>query len=124
MPCCLQGKYKTTIAKVQAIADFQGRPMFYSGPHVGVRSDIRLWRQHGPDMGPHYVFGDKAYQGDPHVLSPIKNRRHSALSQAEEDYNKCLSWFRAGVEHMFSQVVTVSVASGVCSCLFMAVLGF
>jgi hypothetical protein len=83
-----QGKYKAHVVKMQLINDDQGLPLFWSGPHAGVRSDIRVWRDHGPTMAADdFVLGDKAYQGAPDVISPYKRPRGGQLSRHQKDYN-------------------------------------
>jgi hypothetical protein len=38
------GKYKAHVVKVQAMCDHSGNIIWYSGPHLGVTSDVRLSR--------------------------------------------------------------------------------
>jgi hypothetical protein len=103
-----QGKYKDHILKTQMIAAHNGRPLFVSGPHIGVRSDIACWRQYGPVLNnakQETVLGDKAYVSAPGVLSPHKKPRGGGLSDDQLAYNTVLSWYRATVEHLFAQVL-------------------
>lgn len=34
------------------ITDNLSRPIFMTGPHYGVVSDIKIWRHYGPDLQP------------------------------------------------------------------------
>jgi hypothetical protein len=89
--------------KIQVIVDHGGRPIFISGPHIGVRSDISIWRRDGPWLGhAEYVLGDKAYIGDGDIISPYKKPALGSLSQVKKDVNTIHSWFRATVEHTFA----------------------
>ena len=75
---------------LQVVCDFQGRPLFVSGPHVGVRSDIRLWRECGPVLlAGENVLGDKAYVSAdvPTVLAPYKKTDGGSLSLEQRDFN-------------------------------------
>ena len=82
------GKYKRHCMKVQIISDFSGRPMYVSGPHLGVRADIEIWRNDGPQLGANEsVLGDKAYQGDPSIHTPYKNNPGAQISQRQKDFN-------------------------------------
>jgi len=97
-----QGKYKDYILKVQVVSNFAGVPILVTGPHIGVRHDIMLWRRYGPpDM---FVLGDKAYIGADNVSTPFKKPRGGSLTDAEEDYNVVHNWYRAGVEHSNAQL--------------------
>jgi hypothetical protein len=107
---CYSGKYKRHCLKVQVVVDFHGCPIFVSGPHLGAKSDIALWRNFGPAMGSgDFVLGDKGYQGDESIHSPYKKPKGRKLSQAKKDYNRVLSWFRVTVEHCFAQMKKFSI---------------
>jgi len=103
-----QGKYKSFIVKIQMIASHEGVPMFLSGPHIGVRSDIKIWRNAGPWAGglesEGHCLGDKAYVSGRGIICPYKRRVGHDLNRAEKDYNLIHSWFRASIEHVFSQM--------------------
>lgn len=94
--------------------------MFVSGPHVGVRSDIRIWREFGPAMvAGESSLGDKAYVANDvlDVIAPYKKEKGSKLTLSQRDFNRIhrsvcylcssdstgCSWFRATIEHMFAQ---------------------
>ena len=97
------GKYKHHVLKVQVIVDHGGRPIYISGPHIGVQSDIRLWKKYGPHVEPGLtVLGDKAYIGDPSILAPYKKSNGGKLSEGKKAFNQIHSWFRASVEHTFA----------------------
>lgn len=106
------GKYGTHVLKVQVstymllfrdsqtlqvMCDFSGTPVFFSGPHIGVRSDIRLWQEHGAalDAG-ELVLADKAYVSKDvnNILAPYKKKKREnkrqqpkPLSRAKKDFN-------------------------------------
>ena len=74
----------------QVVCDFQGRPVFISGPHAGVRSDIRLWREFGPVLPDgENVLGDKAYVAADvtDVLAPWKKPDGEELPLEKQDFN-------------------------------------
>lgn len=76
---------------IQGVCDWQGRPIYVSGPHIGVRSDIRLWREEGPNVSPgECVLGDKAYVSDDvvDVLAPYKRPKGGRLTRAQKDFNR------------------------------------
>jgi len=144
-----QGKYKRHIAKMQVclfvvallfvqsasrsffciliaqvICASNGMPLFWSGPHAGVISDIRCYRMYGPVLAAdEALLGDKAYYGSEELIPPYKKPRGGELTADQRDYNlihgctrgsACLvcitshacvprSWYRAGVEHCYSQ---------------------
>ena len=72
------GKYGANVLKVQMVVDNTGTPMWLSGPHLGSWADIRLARQHMPDVEQcERLLADKAYcASDMHHLSvPYKKAR-------------------------------------------------
>lgn len=72
-------------------------PIFFSGPHIGVRSDIRLWQEHGAALAAgEFVLADKAYVSKDltNVLAPYKKKKRKnkrqkqkPLSRAKKDFN-------------------------------------
>ena len=80
--------------------------MWFSGPHLGVTSDIRVFRENPPPLGPRErLLGDKAYIGDARLIAPVKKRRGVAiLSQRNQAYNLVHGWYRSTVEHLFAYV--------------------
>lgn len=83
-----QGKYKGHITKVQVVANRSGLPRFWSGPHVGTISDIKLWRRHGCPMGPDEALAaDLAYIGNEELITPYKRAPGRDLDQKQKDYN-------------------------------------
>jgi hypothetical protein len=99
------GKYKYHCFKVQTAVDHGGRPVYISGPHIGVRADVTLWKSHGPVMGDgDFVLGDKAYVGCSDVIAPYKKSGSRELSQEKKDVNTVLSWFRVTIEHTFADI--------------------
>jgi len=103
------GKYKHHVVKIQAISDHRGNIIWYSGPHIGVTSDINLFRTFTPplDAG-EMLLGDKAYcdaSMSGVLLAPYKKRRgQAALSEGRAAYNLVHRWYRATVEHSYSFV--------------------
>lgn len=86
-----QGKYKLFIVKVQVVVNDIGLPLVWTGPHAGVRPDIRLWREEGPVMDlDHMVFADKAYQGADDCITPFKRPRGGQLTEEQTDFNLVL----------------------------------
>ena len=66
-----------------------------SGPHIGARSDIRLWHEHGPlyDMTDDEAFlADKGYVGGNGAVTPRKKPVKGELSQQDSDYNDVLGF--------------------------------
>ncbi|MHB1957163.1 MAG: transposase family protein [Sulfobacillus sp.] len=75
---------------VQVVCDFTGMPIFFSGPHIGVRSDLRLWQQFGPVLSAgEIMLADKAYVSKDvsNVLAPYKRKKGRRLSRAQRDFN-------------------------------------
>lgn len=71
----------------QVVANWAGVPIFVSGPHIGVRHDIMIWRNYGP--GPDcFVLGDKAYIGADNVTTPFKRLPGGRLTREQRDWNK------------------------------------
>jgi len=83
-----QGKYKAPVVKVQLVNNCEGLPLYWSGPHAGVRADIRIWRENGPALtADQTVLGDKAYVGCETVIAPYKRAPGRQLSREKKDYN-------------------------------------
>src|SRR6185437_13843068 len=56
------GKYKKHVYKFQMMCIHSAAPCFLSGPHLGVTSDIQLFRMYSPPLDEQEcIFGDKAY---------------------------------------------------------------
>jgi hypothetical protein len=83
------GKYKHHVVKVQALVS-----LFVSGPHIGVRSDIRLWREYGPDLAAEDLccLGDKAYVSSDTVLTPTPVPIGGELTPEQKEDNITLGW--------------------------------
>lgn len=97
-----QPKYKAPVIKIQVVVGHTGLPIFISGPHLGVRGDIAIWRQYGPKpqdprkpadpsaLGPdERILGDKAYvdRRQHHLIAPFKAYRNHPLRESQEDFN-------------------------------------
>ena len=104
------GKYKTSVVKAHlTIAIGPGFPIHYTGPHTGVKHDAtifqndRLW--HSILRPWEYGLGDKAYVGEPSVLTEWKGKH---LSFERLRFNKIVQHYRARVEHLISSEVVDS----------------
>lgn len=88
------GKYKHHVVKIQALVSHSGVPLFVSGPHIGVRSDIRLWKEYGPDLEAEDLccLGDKAYVSAESVLTPTKKPVGRDLTPEEKEDNITLGY--------------------------------
>jgi len=95
------GKYKSCVVKFQLYTDHRGSPIFFTGPHVGVRHDVVLFQQHTPVFMPHEtVLGDKGYVGGgARIIVPIKKPVGRVLTREQKAFNSMHSWYRATVEH-------------------------
>ena len=78
--------------------------MWYSGPHIGVKADIRLFREYTPPLGDgERLLGDKAYIGNARLVAPVKKRRGAAgLSRRDAAFNIVHGFYRATIEHRFA----------------------
>lgn len=108
------GKYKHHVVKVQAICNFDGVPLFVSGPHAGTRHDVRIWREYGPALlADEQVLGDKAYVGEDDCIAPVKRLRGQAeLDPLDADFNIVHSWYRGGIEHCNAQLKKFAILNG------------
>ena len=78
--------------------------MWYSGPHIGVTHDVRLFRENTPPLQRgEKLLGDKAYVGNPLLIAPHKMAR-GVLSQRKRAFNVVHSWYRVTIEHCFAFV--------------------
>jgi hypothetical protein len=76
--------------QVQGVCDNRGNLIWYSGPHIGVTSDIKLFRDHSPPLADgERLLGDKAYVGlRGRVIAPYKKKPGAAgLSERRLDFN-------------------------------------
>lgn len=95
------------LLQVQAICDHRGNIIWYSGPHLGVTSDVKLSRNFPPPLNPgEKILGDKAYQGEPNrIIVPYKKKRGRAdVSARRQAFNIVHSWYRSTIEHCFAYV--------------------
>jgi hypothetical protein len=93
--------------QVQGVCDNRGNIIWYSGPHLGVTSDIKVFRQNCPPLLPgERLLGDKAYIGEPeYLIPPFKKKRGEVrLSERKWDFNNAHAWYRATIEHCFAYV--------------------
>jgi hypothetical protein len=96
------------ISQVQGVCLHSGAPCYYSGPHIGVINDNKIFKTYTPPLSDgELLLGDKAYTDKQlchQVIAPIKARQHGSLSDAELRYNKIHGWYRASIEHCFGYI--------------------
>ena len=100
-------RYKEYVVKgVYTIAVGPGFPIHYSGPHIGVRNDARLFQEDlflQRRICPwEYGLGDKAYVGEPQILTEWKG---SNLSVEQMRFNSTVQHYRGRVEHLIAELV-------------------
>jgi len=89
------------------VCDHRGNLIWYSGPHIGVTSDIKLFRRSMPPLQDgERLLADKAYVGArEHLIVPYKKKPgRASLSRRRHDFNVAHSWYRATIEHCFAYV--------------------
>lgn len=99
------GKYATHVVKVQGVCDHRGNIIWYSGPHLGVTADIKVFRENCPWLEPgERLLGDKAYVGEPEYLIPPLKKKKGAPKLAGRPYhfNNIHAWYRSTIEHCFA----------------------
>ena len=101
------GKYKEYVVKGHlTIAMGPGFPIRYTGPHIGVRHDARIFQEDRflqARIKPwEYGLGDKAYVGQRQIITEWKGRN---LSLEKQRFNKTVQHYRGRVEHIIGQVV-------------------
>ena len=83
-----------------------GFPIRYTGPHIGVRHDARIFQEDRflqARIKPwEYGLGDKAYVGQRQIITEWKGRN---LSLEKQRFNKTVQHYRGRVEHIIGQVV-------------------
>jgi hypothetical protein len=95
------------VLQVQGVCDHKGNIIWYSGPHVGVISDIALWRRYTPPLDDgERLLGDKAYVGQrEEIIAPFKKKRGAARLEGRRwHFNNVHAWYRATIEHCFAFV--------------------
>ena len=95
------------LSQVQGVCDNRGNIIWFSGPHLGVTSDIKLFRTFTPPLTPgEKLLGDKAYVGVPtKIIPPYKKKRgRPDLSARRQAYNTVHGWYRSTIEHCFAFV--------------------
>jgi hypothetical protein len=100
---------------VQGVCDHRGNIIWYSGPHLGVTSDIKLFRDFTPPLEPgERLLGDKAYIGDERLVSQVKRRRGEMdVSLRDRAFNVVHGWYRSTIEHCFAYLKRFRILSGV-----------
>ena len=92
---------------MQAVCDHRGNIIWYSGPHIGVTSDVKLFDGYTPPLDDgEKLLADKAYVGRPdELIVPFKKQRgHAELSERRAAFNVVHAWYRATIEHCFAFV--------------------
>ena len=106
------GKYGTHVVKFQIIVDHFGVPMYVTGPHIGVDSDVSIWRTYGPVLNVgESMLADKAYVGTSDTIVPYKEPINGSMTELERLFNKAHGWFRVTVEHSIAEVKSYSICS-------------
>ena len=82
------------VLQIQAVCDHSGCIIWFSGPHIGTTSDIKLYQQFTPPLVPgERLLGDKAYVSRLHsLIAPIKRLPHRSLTNDQKDYNELHRW--------------------------------
>lgn len=110
------------------MCDHSAAPCFLSGPHLGVISDISIFRRNLPPLDEsECIFGDKAYCDKKlanKIIAPIKKRKYSQLSDPENKYNQVLGWYRSSIEHTFGYMKRFRILGMQCHYIHMYVLTF
>ena len=104
---CCKSTAVVVCLQVQGICDHRGNIIWYSGPHLGVTSDIKLFRQNSPPLERgERLLADKAYVGERgRLIAPYKKKRGEAqLTQRKRDFNNVHAWYRSTIEHCFAYV--------------------
>lgn len=71
----------------------------------GAKSDITMFRENRNRFEPQQKFkGDKAYQGEDLITTPIKKPRNRELTSAQKSQNKAFSARRILIEHRIRSV--------------------
>ena len=100
-----QGKYNNYVLKVQIIIDFNGNIVWCSLPHLGTRSDPKMWEAWHPHFNAgEYVLADGAYISCSHCLVPYQAPANQVLTQDQDWLNAVIQLYRARVEQIISNV--------------------
>ena len=105
------GKYQEYVLKGElTVMVGSGLPVDYTGLHIGVRHDGRIWKENEKrkqSMHPHeYGIGDKAYVGCAELVCEVKkSKKKKVLSADEHEWNLTLQHYRGRNEHMVKEVV-------------------
>ena len=77
----------------------------------GPKSDITLFREYRSQFDPKQRFkGDKAYQGEALITTPLKKGRKRELTTEQKEQNQAFSAQRIFVEHRIRSVKIFRVA--------------
>jgi hypothetical protein len=119
-----QPKYKRHVLKFQLVVRQDGLPLYYSGPHIGSRSDIRLWEENTAPIGEgDRLIADKGYyqrfENDrlQRLVVPFKEYKDKPLTDAQRRFNRRLQWVRSTVEHVIGFIKRFAILSDTFRCL-------
>ena len=78
----------------------------------GPKSDINLFRERQKDFDANQKFqGDKGYQGEASIKTPVKKQKKRELTSLEKEKNKEMASERIFVEHLIRVIKIFRVAS-------------
>lgn len=102
-------------AQFQAVTNHSGVIMWFSGPHIGTTSDIRLYELFPPPLlQGEKLLADKAYVSHIHthsLLAPIKRTKQLDFTPLETDFNNIHKHYRASVEHSFGYLKRYTIVA-------------
>ena len=104
------GKYKDVVVKGHlTMAIGPGFPIHYTGPHMHTlargttrASSSRMASCSRAQAGREYSLGDKAYVGEPQIITEWKGKH---LPRQKQRFNLMVQHYRGRVEHLISEVV-------------------
>lgn len=102
------GKYGCSVVKCDLGISLCGHIVNYTGPHVGVRNDSRMWMEHPARRASMYpwewALGDKAYVNCPEFICEHKRQPRQQLTPAQLSFNDMLQFYRGRNEHEVAAV--------------------
>ncbi len=105
-----------------------GAYCYFSGPHIGVISDNKLYKMYTPPLiEGEKLLADKAYvdQALQHqLIAPIKAGRGTPLHSHELKYNKLHGWYRASIEHAFGYSKRFRILGNTYICAYMRIYAY
>jgi len=96
-------KYKACVVKIQLVISFLGHIIYFSGPHLGITPDCKIWHENRPILeDDEWILGDGAYVAEAQILSPFRRSPNQSLTEEQLFFNLLISHYRARVEHINS----------------------